>query len=325
MNAFLLGTAIVVISMVLALAGLKWVRHSIRRETLQLNHEVAAAMISILGTLYAIVLGLVVVDALTHRELAQSMESTEANALASIMHLVRTLPVPVRRPIMQAELDYTEAAITNEWPLLSIGKAPDKQTLLAFGEIWETTANFEPKTPREQNIHASLLAYMTQMSDARRYRIVTCKHGMPSLLWLVLITGGFCTIGFTYFFGAEKLKAQMVMTAVVTLMLGLNILLVFFYGRPYTGDLQIEPSNLIHARDLLRRAPVLQKQKTTPTPAPGSAATPAPAATATKPTPAAIPTPSSTNAVEGKAPAATPSDNAQPPLAKPQPVTEPTE
>lgn len=88
---------------------------------------------------------------------------------------------------------------------------------------------------------------------------MACKLGIPSLLWLVLVTGGFCTIGFTYFFGAESLTAQAVMTTIVSFVLCLNVLLVFFYGRPYTGDMHINPDNLTHVRDILRKAPALQK------------------------------------------------------------------
>jgi hypothetical protein len=260
MSALIFGIGVTIACLALALGGLWLVRRKVGHESLKLNHEVAAVMISVLGTLYAVVLGMVVVDALAHREIAQAMESNEANALATILHLVRTLPVPVRKPIMQAELEYCELAIDEEWPTtLSHGTGAEKKTVQAYGKVWSETAGYEPKTSREQNIHASLLTCMTQLSDSRRYRIVTCKQGIPSLLWLVLITGGICTIGFTFFFGAENLKAQMIMTAIVTFMLCLNILLVFFYGRPYSGDLRIEPNNLTHVRNILRTSPVLMK------------------------------------------------------------------
>lgn len=270
MNAFVLGTVSIAVALAVSIAGLLLIRRRVATDRLRLNHEVAAVMISVLGTLYAIVLGLVVVDALAHREIAEAQESTEANALATIFHLVRTLPVEVRRPIMQASLDYSVSVLEREWKKLSDGTAPDKETARKFGDLWEQTVAFEPKTNREQNIHASLISSMTQLSDARRFRIVTCKHGLPSLLWLVLISGGICTIGFTYFFGAESLKAQLIMTLIVTFMLSLNILLVYFYGRPYRGDLHIEPLSFMHVRNILERAPVLKEQKTVPQPATSS-------------------------------------------------------
>jgi hypothetical protein len=260
MQAFLLGSFITVTCVLASVGGMTLVRRFVKPDALKIDHDVTSALIAILGTLYAIVLGLVVVDALSHREQAELMESTEANALATVMHLCRTMPVAKRRPIMQAELDYCEAAVAREWDLLDKGTPPDSVTVKAFSELWQKAAGYEPTTNRETNLHNFLLSAMTDFSNARRYRIVTCRHGLPSLLWLILIVGGICTIIFTYFFSAARGRTQAVMTSIVALMLCLNVLLVYFYSTPYKGDLRIEPSALIHIRDLLRNAPVLQKK-----------------------------------------------------------------
>jgi hypothetical protein len=260
MSAFIFGTIVTVLVIALAIGGMLLVRKKVPAEVLKVDHDVATALIAVLGTLYAIVLGLVVVDALNHREQAEIMEGNEGNALATVMHLVRTLPVDQRRPIMQAELDYCAASIDIEWDMLSTGDAPNETARKAFDVIWQRVAELEPKTNRETNLHNSLLTAMTDFSNARRYRIVTCKHGLPSLLWLILIMGGICTIGFTYFFSAEKFMMQALMTSIVAFMLCLNILLVYFYGCPYKGDLRVLPSSLAHVRFVLLNAPVLQNQ-----------------------------------------------------------------
>jgi hypothetical protein len=65
-------------------------------------------------------------------------------------------------------------------------------------------------------------------------------------------------MSFTYFFLADSYKVQVAMTLIVALMLSLNVMLVFFYGRPYVGDSRIKPKALIHLRELLKTAPILQ-------------------------------------------------------------------
>ena len=81
----------------------------------------------------------------------------------------------------------------------------------------------------------------------------------------MLIAGGICTIGFTFYFAAESLLAQMSMTVIVTFMLCLNVLLVYFYGRPYSGDLKINPTSLEHVQYVLSQAPLLKQYKGKPT------------------------------------------------------------
>ena len=248
-------------SLALVIGGLLLVRRNVSIEDLKSNHEVASVMVAVLGTLYAIVLGLIVVDAIARRELAQQMEANEGSALATVYHLARSLTVASRKPILRAELDYLKLATTREWDALEKGVVPEPETQKAYFALWQAACGYEPKTGREQNIHASILSSMDKFGEARRYRNVRCKHEMPSLLWVILIGGGICTTGFTYFFGTKSVKAQVMMTSVVTIMLCMNILLVLVYRKPYAGDMRIEPSTTLHVRERLTQDPLLQKEE----------------------------------------------------------------
>jgi hypothetical protein len=254
MNAFSLGTIVILICLGASAAGLVLVRRHVNLSELKVNHEVGSIMISVLGTLYAIVLGLIVVDSLAHHELAEATESSEANAIGTVMHLACVLPDEQKKPILNAAVKYCDLAVDKEWPSMEKGIAPEPETKKAYYDLWTITAGYEPKTAKEQNIHQGFIAAMQQLSDSRRYRVVNCTQGIPLLLWMILICGGVSTIGFTYFFGAEKLSSQILMTSIVTFMLCLNVLLVGFYSRPYRGDLHIEPNSLIHVRESLRQA-----------------------------------------------------------------------
>ncbi|MBX9721305.1 MAG: hypothetical protein K2X81_07925, partial [Candidatus Obscuribacterales bacterium] len=63
MTAALDGIYIVGGSTLLALAGMFIVRRKIARSTLEACHEVGGILLSVIGTLYAILLGLIVVNA----------------------------------------------------------------------------------------------------------------------------------------------------------------------------------------------------------------------------------------------------------------------
>jgi hypothetical protein len=62
--------------------------------------------------------------------------------------------------------------------------------------------------------------------------------------WFVLILGGIVTVVFTYFFGIESLKVQVMMTVMVSLLISLNLYLVILFGAPFSGDLQVSPEAL---------------------------------------------------------------------------------
>lgn len=80
------------------------------------------------------------------------------------------------------------------------------------------------------------------MSDARRLRIEALHNGLPFALWWVLLAGGLATIIFTYFFGVKNTRLQIVMTAIVTLVICLNIFLLASFDDPFGGDVMVHPT-----------------------------------------------------------------------------------
>jgi hypothetical protein len=257
MSSLLVSLAVILGTLAITAGGLLAFRKLVNVDVLKMDHDVTTALIAVLGTLYAIVLGLVVVDALSHREQAQIMESTEANALATIMHLSKTLPRDQRRTILRSELNYCDAVIDREWGMMNKGTAPERDTVNAFDAIWDKVTACDPQTNKETNVHSCMLTALTELGNSRRFRIVTCNNGLPVLLWLILVVGGFFTIAFTFFLGAEKWKLQLFLTSIVSFMLSLNVLVVYFYSSPYKGDMRVEPTALKHVRDVLRSSPLL--------------------------------------------------------------------
>jgi hypothetical protein len=66
-------------------------------------------------------------------------------------------------------------------------------------------------------------------------------HGIAPIMWAVLITGGIFTVLFTYFFGVTNVKAQILMTVLVSITLSLNVFLVYLFGSPFSGDMAVPP------------------------------------------------------------------------------------
>ena len=62
------------------------------------------------------------------------------------------------------------------------------------------------------------------------------------VLWVVLVIGGVATIVFTYFFSAHRLKIQMIMVSMVSLVICLNIFLLASYDDPFSGDVKVGPT-----------------------------------------------------------------------------------
>jgi hypothetical protein len=105
----------------------------------------------------------------------------------------------------------------------------------------KTTMDYEPVKESEKAVYPIMVQEVCQLWDNRRARTNMATNGMPFIEWIVLIVGGIITVVFTYFFYVESLAAQVAMTTMVTIIIGLNLFLVLLFGYPFSGDLIVKP------------------------------------------------------------------------------------
>src|SRR5579884_3364958 len=108
--------------MILALLGVIIVRRYTKHSELSEHHAVAGPFLSITATIFAVVLGFVVVDALNTFQRARLSVDQEANAIHNIFHEAAGLNEPARSEIRKACLNYADAMVQFEWPALEDGK-----------------------------------------------------------------------------------------------------------------------------------------------------------------------------------------------------------
>lgn len=240
MDAITFGFVTIGGTTLLSVIGLIIVRKLVHLESLKKHHEVAGYFISVIGTLYAVLLGFIVVDSMTQLQETRVLVSQEANAVSNIFQVSQGLPEPIKNKIRKACLVYCDTVVNDEWPAMQQGKYSNK----AFGtmyELWKTIGTYEPQSSGDSNVHAELLDQVSKVGDNRRARLVASRHGVPALLWCVLLVGGIFTILFTYFFGVDNLKVQVTMTVLIASILSLNVYIVYCYGYPYTGEISVGP------------------------------------------------------------------------------------
>jgi hypothetical protein len=61
---------------------------------------------------------------------------------------------------------------------------------------------------------------------------------VPAIIWVVLFGGAFLTVGFTFFFGAENLRAQSLMTGALSILIFAGLLTVVAIDYPFAGTVK---------------------------------------------------------------------------------------
>lgn len=227
-------------SILAAMAGLKFIRRTVSHETLMNHHDVAAAMLSVVGALYAVVLGLVVVGSLSKFDQARTIVEHEANSLRDIYWLAGGLANTEKNLIRLSCIEYATAVTHEEWKLMTEGKISKKADLI-MAKLASQIVGLHPASPAESNLQQSLLNEADEMDDARTARTLMATNSFEPIIWAVLIAGGCVLVVFTYFFGVENLRLQMLMTGLVTAILSLNMVVAAMFAYPFSGAVCVTP------------------------------------------------------------------------------------
>jgi hypothetical protein len=242
------------VSIAFAVLGLLVLRRFVSHEALTSHHDVAGYLLSIVGTLYAVVLGLIVVSSLNTFSNARLTVAKEANALQNIFRMAQGLHQPTSTSLCLSCIAYAKVMVEDEWQAMENGmSSPKSHTIVS--QLWTTIIEFQPATQRETDLHNSILAEIGQLADNRHMRLTAAEPAYDWIIWTVLIFGGAVVVVFTYFFGVEKLAIQILMTILVTIALSLNLFVVALFGSPYSGDVKVSPapfaSALVHFQEHL--------------------------------------------------------------------------
>lgn len=250
----LLGTAIVLASVVVALLVHRLVDRLVPLDVLEAHHTVAGHMLAVIGGTFGILLAFAVVVVWEQYDRAREGAASEANAAADLGALVRALPPPAGEGMSREIGEYLHAVITTEWPQMSAGRA-DPAARAELGDVWTGLTAFEPLDDRERDLHLAALDRLAALSDSRRVRLLHAEHRMPGLLWAVLLVGAILTLAHAYFFGLRYRRSQAAMVAALAGLLALVLFTVWALDHPYRGSTGIRSADFRLALEGLQGPP----------------------------------------------------------------------
>lgn len=247
------GALLVGVPTLLAMAGPIVVRRYVSLDRLTTNNEVAGFKFATVGVLYAVLLAFVVIVVWEKFSDAESDVSREAGAAATIYRLVEGIDGELRPTLRNGLTAYLQSAMTEDWAAMENGKASPVATR-ALDQIYATALTYKPADSRGVAILSEILHQLSVITEARRARLVKASGIVPDIIWLVLFGGAVLTIGFTFFFGTENLRAQSMMTGALALLIFSGLLVIVSIDHPFTGVVKVEPVAIFEVLEDLGRS-----------------------------------------------------------------------
>jgi hypothetical protein len=234
LGGILVGVAVGVAALLYAVQVL--VPHGIRRE----HNDVAGFVYAVLGVLYAVMLGFVVVNEWESLEAVRSNTFTEANELGSLYWNSRALPPAQGRALEKTTKDYANVVIDHEWSLMDKGESSPQATQLVYTMRDEVNA-LPTNTPRAEAIFEQSLEHVNNLAAARRQRIDESSESVPNILWVVLILGSVLTVGYSFLFGLANFWSHLLIAAPLGVMVVLVLIVIDQLNHPFGGMVAVEP------------------------------------------------------------------------------------
>jgi hypothetical protein len=202
------------------------------------HNDVAAAIFSVVGVTFAVLLAFVAMLAWEGFNKAKAAAYAEAATVLDVYNASLGLAGTEMPALRDDIIGYLETVIRVEWPAQAEGVFVDRGR--AFLEKLNTLGiGLKPANVADGNLHAQLLQSLARLWNARQQRLLAAETTIPAVVWIVTILGGALTIAFGSFLGAPSLGMHLAMSAALAISGALVLILIIALSNPFRGDFRV--------------------------------------------------------------------------------------
>ncbi len=197
----------------------------------------SAGTLSVIGTMFAVVLAFVILLALQSYQRARDGSSVEAIAVTELHSVADLFQAPSRDRLHGGLVCYARAVIEDEWPAMREGRSSELVQSW-IDKLGREFAIADPHGARQETAYAQWFDLQSQRREGRRERLAEAAPFVPLPLWFVLGIGASLTIAYMCAQAdrREGVLIQSIPVGFVTALMTAGLLVVFFLDHPYAGE-----------------------------------------------------------------------------------------
>lgn len=208
---------------------------------------------NVIGVLYAIVLGYVLVNVYETYSTAGEKVEAEASLLIDLLRDAEGLPMLQGLKLRKATVDYIDSVVEKEWPYMVKEGDFHPETFEKFGEVYRKASKIRCETDEQRLFLGEIVGRLGDLSATRRERIQVSSERVPDVLWAMMLGVGMITFLMAFFFPVESTKVRTAFLCATAAVMTFTTLLIFVMDRPYKGSLGIKPNSLVKIRELVTK------------------------------------------------------------------------
>ena len=202
------------------------------------HNDVAAAIFSVIGVTFAVLLAFVAMLAWEHFNKAKAASYAEAALVLDVYNVSVGFADPEMSLMRDDIIGYVETVVRVEWPAQAKGLTVDRGTAY-LKKLNSLAIGLRPSSVADGNLQALLLQSLTRLWDARQERLLAAETTIPAVVWIVTLVGGGLTVAFGALLGVPSLGMHLVMSAALAISGALVLILIIALSNPFRGDFRV--------------------------------------------------------------------------------------
>jgi hypothetical protein len=197
----------------------------------------SAGTLSVIGTMFAVMLAFVILFALQSYQRARDGSSVEAIAITELHSVAGAFESPSSDRLQGDLVCYARAVTEDEWPAMRKGQSSElvQSWIDKMGHEFEMT---EPRGARQETAYAQWFDLQEHRREGRRERLAQATAVVPLQLWFVLSIGAAVTIAYMCA-QADRREGRLIQSIPIGFFSALvtaGLLVVYFLDHPYANE-----------------------------------------------------------------------------------------
>jgi hypothetical protein len=223
----------------LAVGVMLLLRNPVKSSMRDMHNDVAGYVFAVVGVLYALLLGFVILTSWEHVGAAETDVHREAASLTALYETSVGLPQGTQQPARMELRRYTSLVINEEWGAMAHGHSSPRvdASLDRLYQIYTKAG----KAGVQDTVDSASLQLLNEVADTRAERLSGASGTLTGVFWAIVFFGGAITLAFALLFYLENAGIQIAMITLLAALISSMLFLLIVLDHPYSGGFSISP------------------------------------------------------------------------------------
>jgi hypothetical protein len=227
-------------SILFAVAGVLIGRKFNQERVAEGHNDVLVPLFLTAGVIYAVLLAFIVIAMWESYDNAKANTAEEASLLVPLYRDSLSM-APEKGAEMRALLREYAEGVVDGWGRFRVTAQGSPAARLTVDKMLLFYGTLMPATRVREIIATQYLDTLSQMLIDRNKRLLQASETLSWVMWVAAIGGGIVTVGMSFFLYMDRPLLQLMMTSVLSALIGMLLFIMVILERPFLGPLGIEP------------------------------------------------------------------------------------